>query len=487
MDGDVVTESGRTIGRRLLGREVELAAVDDALTDALGGSGRLVLVVGEAGIGKTELAAAAAARSAERGAVVLWGGGVEEGGAPAYWPWTQIIRSHLRQTSLAHGVQCAGRDVALLAKIVPEFGTQEPAAAAEPARFMLFDAVSGFLARAAATPLVIVVDDLHAAGTPSALLLQFLARELRQTSILLVCTYRPSEARLDPAMADVVATLETIGTVVAPAGLGEAEIATVLERETHTRPSPSLVAAIRGRTDGNPLFVGEVARLLRSDSTGREHWPVPAGIRQAIRGRFAALQLQAGAAGTGDAERIFGVAAVVGREFDLATVSSIADVSPSALLALVSQATEADLLRPVASNPGRYRFAHALVRDTVYEDTPAVVRAELHARIGGFLEQQPDDDAGAHLAALAHHFVLAVPLVDAAKAAEAARRAGDHAMQTLAFEEAAQHFDAALTALEQQVPACEIGRPGEHGASPRRVTAPGQRLAQGKPHPAALV
>ena len=170
----------------LLGRERELGELCSTLEEAISGRGRLFLVSGEPGIGKSRLFDEFALRAGERGVRVLWGRCWEAGGAPAYWPWCQSLRSYVRTCdpgTLAAELGAGASDVAQLVPEIRELlpGVAAPSRSRDPdtARFRLFDATAAFLRRTAARdPLVLVLDDLHAADTPSLFLLQFLAREL---------------------------------------------------------------------------------------------------------------------------------------------------------------------------------------------------------------------------------------------------------------------------------------------------------------------
>jgi predicted ATPase len=320
----------------LVGRSAELRALDAALADARVGRGRLVLATGAAGMGKTELVTSAMSGTDATDLTVLWGSGWEAGGAPAYWPWTQVLRELARRRGIG-----AGADVPRLAHLVPELGTPDPAGvASDGARFAMFDAVAAALAHAAATgPLAVVVDDLHVAGQPSALLLQFLARELRRSAVLLVATYRRVEAGWQPGMREAVAALESTATVLPLRGLDAAGIAQIVRATTGSAPPAELVDAIVARTDGNPLFVTAVARMLAAGER-EPAWPVPAGIRQAIRAQVARL--------AGEPAAMVGAAAVLGRDVEVAVLAGMARRPAADVAAQLDDAVTAGLLHPHA-------------------------------------------------------------------------------------------------------------------------------------------
>ena len=262
----------------LVGRDVELGVLRDALAEARRGRGRLVLVAGAAGMGKTGLVTAFADEAAGRGATVLEGASWEAGGAPAYWPWTQVLRGLVRVRGADTVRSLAGADLPWLAHLLPELGPPGPIppGASEGSRFAFVDAVSGVLLRAAADtpPLVVLLDDLHAAGGPAGRLLLFLARQIRAAPMLLVGAYRPVEAGWDPEVGEVVAGLEAAGTGVRLAPLDPAAVAALIARTLGRAPGGHLAATIVDRTGGNPLFVTQVGRLLASGAgAGSEDGP----------------------------------------------------------------------------------------------------------------------------------------------------------------------------------------------------------------------
>ena len=263
-----------------VGREAELARLDTALDEALGGQGRLVLVAGEPGIGKTRLAQELGSRARERGGRLLWGRCYEGDGAPAYWPWVQVLRAYAAERAPSALAAELGKGASVVAQLIPEVADALPDLPALPvpepelARFQFFDAVSTLLRAASrAAPLVVVVDDLHWADHSSLVLLQFLTRELGAARLLLIGTYRDMEVnRLHPlndTLAEVVR--EPVTTRLVLQGLGQAEVARCISEVTGVEPAADLVAAVHDRTEGNPFFVIEVVRLLAAEGRLEDH------------------------------------------------------------------------------------------------------------------------------------------------------------------------------------------------------------------------
>ena len=448
-------------GPVFVGRQRELAELRAGLEDAVGGRGRFFLVVGEAGIGKTRLAEELAREAAERGGVALWGRCWEGEGAPPYWPWVQVIRALLQGVPAEELRPAVGAGAPYLVPLVPELGERFrdlPALSTSPrsehARFYLFDAVATLLRSAAQrTPLVLVLDDLQWADAPSLLLLQFLAHELCDVRILLLGTYREVEVRQAPAVAEILGALGRDGHHVPLRGLGEEEVRRFLEETIGRSPAPVLVRAVHRETEGNPFFVDEIVRLLVAERALERHedpspgrFPVPQGVREAIRRRLAPLPPPA--------REALALASVVGREFDLAILHRACGLDPEALLETLGPALAREIVVREPGGVGRYRFAHALIRETLYEELGPAERIRLHGQIGEVLEEVHRTDPTPHLTALAHHFLEAAPARGADKALVYSTRAGRHAAASLAYEAAAAHFQSALEVLG-------LARPGD--------------------------
>jgi DNA-binding SARP family transcriptional activator/tetratricopeptide (TPR) repeat protein len=437
-------------------REWELATLEAGLEDALAGRGRLFLLVGEAGIGKSRLADEFASRAKENGFHVLWGRCWEAGGAPAYWPWVQSLRTYLRARE-PEAFRIELRDqAAQLAQLLPELRELYPDLPPLPkldpdsARFRLFESVATFLRRAGRRgELLLVLDDLHAADEPSLLLLRFLAGELAEIPVVVVGTYREEDAAADEPILDSLSELRRLPSRhIRLGGLAIEHVASYIERATDVSAPARLVEAIHTETEGNPLFVGEVVRLLASEGrlteTPGPGWrlQVPAGLHEVIVRRLRGLSK--------DCRRLLTLASVLGREFDLEALEQVADATEDELLEVLDEAFAGRVLTEVPGATGRVRFSHARVREALYDDMSSARRAQLHGRIGEALEKLYGADPEPHLAELAHHFFLAGPRGDVDKTIEYTRRAGDRAVKLLAYEEAIRHYEMASRALERR-------------------------------------
>ena len=409
----------RSSGRPFVGRVHELAVLHEALEEAVAGRGGLVLIAGEPGIGKSRLADALAERARAAGARVLVGRCWEAGGAPAYWPWAQALREYLHGTDAATLAAHAGAGAADLAQMLPELRERlsglPPPSTLEPelARFRLFDAAAELLRNAAAErPIVLVLDDLHAADPPSLLLLRFVARTLATARLLVVCAFRDVAPDPAPEVAEALAEVarEPGTRRIALRGLTGPEVAEYLALAAPEPVDPEVAEAVHERTEGNPLFVGELARLLALD--GATGTGVPRGIREAIDRRLARLDEPS--------RRLLGLAAVLGREFRLDVLAALGDVPDDALLAWLDGVVAAGVVAESPGTPGRVRFEHVLFRDALYEGLSAARRVRLHGRVMSVLDGFGDDPAG-----LAAHALAAG---DPA-AHRHARAAADHALR----------------------------------------------------------
>jgi tetratricopeptide (TPR) repeat protein len=433
----------------LVGRERELAELDAALAEACEGRGRLFFIAGEPGIGKTRLAETVASRGSARDMVPLWGRAWESAGAPAYWPWTQLLRTLLgTRDSDALEVEL-GAGAGWLAQVIPELTDRVPGVraprspGAEKARFALFDAVTEFLREAAATdPLLIVLDDLHAADPASLLMFEFVAQAVSESPILLLATLQEAPARSRPEVERLLGVLGRKSRTIPLRGFGDAELARVVELRTGHQWPPQVVKALRETTEGNPFFATEILRLAPVngnsrpplDDRGHVSFPLPDTVRETVLMRFESLDPQAvGALET---------AAVIGREFRLATLGKATD-DGERLIELLDQAARAGLVTEVAGAIGRFRFTHNLIRETLYAGLPAVRRVRLHRAVAEAIEDA-HGDAPEHLAELAHHFAQASPEGHAQEALDYAVKAGGEAMRMLAYEQAAALFELAL-------------------------------------------
>jgi eukaryotic-like serine/threonine-protein kinase len=445
----------RLAGGVFVGRERELEDLRDGLEEALGGRGRLLLLVGEPGIGKTRTAEELATYARVRGAKVHWGRSHEGEGAPAYWPWAQAIRSYVREADPVALAWELGQGAGDVAQLVPDVRNrlgdvpEPPALDPDEARFRLFDSVASFLAGASRSrPLVLVLDDLHWADEPSLLLLKFVARQVSDSGLLLVGTYRDVELGRHHPLARTLAELAEIqGCRRVPLrGLDTEAVARFIEMTAGMEPPAGLAEAVHEQTEGNPFFVTEVVRLMASEGSlegpaaGGWELAIPQGVREVVGRRLDRLP--------DEANEVLTLAAAVGREFNLDVLEGLNGKPREELVAAIDQAIESQVVSEAGPAQGRYCFSHALVRETLYAELTGPRRVEIHRRIGESLERLFEADPDPPVAELAHHFIEAAPAGDADKAIGYAERAARRAAAQLAHEDAALHYGRALEVLD---------------------------------------
>ena len=438
-----------------VGREVELAELVAALDAALAGSGSLWLLAGEPGIGKSRLAEELVRHARERGALALVGRCWEAGGAPAYWPWVQSLRAYVRQARPDALRAQLGTGAVELAQVVPELREVLPELAEpvpvepEGARFRLFDATAHFLRSAAADrPLLLVLDDLHAADAPSLLLLQFLAREIGSTRMLVLGAFRDVDPLVSGPLAETLAELvrEPATGRISLAGLDERDVAAFVDQAGIA--TPGVAETLHEETEGNPLFLGELVRLLAVEGVGADlRHTIPDTLRDVIGRRLAHL--------TPECNRVLVLASVFGREFAVDLLERVSELREDELLNLLDEALGARVLTDVPDAAARLRFAHVLFRDALYDGLTTPRRVRLHRLVLDALEAMVGEAPGPYLAELAHHAIAASEFE---RGLRYARTAGDRALALLAYEEAARLYEEALDTLDAARPGDDAER-----------------------------
>ncbi len=478
-----MTSSGQT-GRIFVGRQREMGELRAALEESMAGRGRLVLLAGEPGIGKTRTAQELALEAEARGAQVIWGRCYEEEGTPPFWPWVQVIRAYVEHKEIEQLQAAMGAGAADIGELVPEIVQKlpglepAPALAPEAARFRLFDSITRFLKTAGRSqPLVLVLDDIHWADEPSLQLLQFVARELEDSCVMVVGCYRDVELSRQHPLSETLAQLsrEAVYQRHLLRGLDRDDTAQFIEAAAGTNVSRNVVEAVYAHTEGNPFFTTEVIQLLSDRGElaedavgGREGIRIPEGVLEVIGQRLNRL--------SGDCNRVLSTAAVIGREFTVNLLDRlIEDLAGERLLEVLEEALAARLIEELPPNVGRYQFTHRLVQEALIQELSLTRRVRLHARIAGVLEEMYEDEFEAHAAELAYHFSQSEAVTGPEKVVEYSIMAGEQALQSYAYEEAEVHFRRAQASWEEQAPDAE---PAEilYGLA-RAVAATGGRLA----------
>ena len=422
-----------------VGRGSELERLLSAWQTSLGGGACAALIAGEPGVGKTRLAGEWSRQAYEQGAVVLYGRCDEDLGAP-YQPFAEAMRSM---------VPCVGasrlrglRGVEALLPLVPGLVDEVPDLAAptradpDTERYALFDAVVALLELASTeAPVVLVLDDLHWAAKPTLLLLRHLLRFGDRARVQIVGTYRSTDLDRSHPLAAMLADLHRDGTAnrISLSGLDEVDVSAYVAKAGYD--DEELGHALASVTGGNPFFLIEALRHVDESGGVWDPSTLPQGVREAVSRRLSRLPIET--------NKALAAAAVAGSRFALDLVERVVGDD------LVDAFDEASKAGIVIEEPGgRYRFNHAIVRQSLLAELPSMRRMRLHQRIATTLEDEPgaDDEL---LAELAHHYFECAWAGNAAKAVEYCRRAADQAMSRLAYEGAAELYDHAVHALEE--------------------------------------
>ncbi|MBM7512000.1 DNA-binding SARP family transcriptional activator/tetratricopeptide (TPR) repeat protein [Nocardioides cavernae] len=422
----------------LVGRAEELGTLMQSLDRAIDAHASLVLVEGEPGAGKTSLLEELGKAASQHGATVAWGRCLSHEGIPALWPWTQVLtelrRDQPPDVQAAAGVGELGRllepgdDSVLGGAVLPDSGAQ----------FRLFEQAVSLVARASAgRPLVLVLDDMQWADLASLQMFKHVASQ-QPSRVLLVGILRDRAPR--PGV-DLSRTLAAVGRLahhqrIHLGPLQPAEVAELVRRETGRAPTAAIARSIQARTEGNPFFVRELARLMADGNrahAGEADRGVPSTVRDIVRDRMSTLDEVT--------QVVIQRAALMGREVDLRLLARASGLDVEACIALLDPADALALLT-TNGTPFNLAFAHDLVRESVIQSTSPVELGRFHLQIAGALETAPSRDESDD-ERLAHHLRLAGPLADAERTTTALLRAGRRAISRSAFDSAATHLQGA--------------------------------------------
>jgi len=418
-------------GEVFVGREAALHRLGEALAVAVGGRGRMVLVAGEPGIGKTSLLRRFADTA---GVPVVWGSCPEHVAAPPLWPWEQVLRAvHTR---------CTQRPVpALVVELLagdtkPLPGGLDVAGAA----LRRFEAIGQYLTDGP-DPLVVVLDDLHWADLASLRLLAHLAESVPASRLLLAVSYRLHEAG---ALAETLAALARAGAGrIELSGLDAVNTQALVSAMTGREVRKDTAEGLWARTEGNPFFLRELIGLLTSEHRLEQQntAPVPPAVREVVLRRIARLPEVAAV--------VLSLAAIAGRHFDIEVVAEAASIQIEAALEAIDTAVAAGLVAENEQRLGWFQFTHALVAEALYETTGRLRRVRQHRQIGAAAARAwAGQDKRA--AEIARHWLLAVELgpATAAQASTHAATAARVADTRLAPEDAVTLWRQALAAAD---------------------------------------
>ncbi len=447
------------------GRGEELARLADAQKAAAAERRlRVTLISGEPGIGKTTLVAQAARAAHAAGVNVVYGH-CEEGLGVPYQPWITALAQlveHTDESTLREFVDTRGP---ALARLLPDLARRlaipvpDAGSDADAERFLVLEGTARLLAATSATtPVLLVLDDLHWVDAASLQLLRHLVASGIPMAVTVVGTFRESDLSRSHPLTGALADLRREASVdrLDLVGLADTEILDLLAAAAGHEMADDGVAlahALRRETAGNPFFLVEVLRHLAEtgafaqDADGRwvltddlEDLGLPSSVREVVAHRVARLGEPT--------EKALSTAAVVGRDFDLDVLAAVVEIDEDDLLDLLDGAIAAGLVDEPEQQFGRYRFVHALIQHTLYQDLSSTRRQRTHHRVAEALEARADDDQV--VAELAHHWMAATRPADAAKAIRYARRAGDAALTAYAPLDAVDWYTQALELQARQ-------------------------------------
>ncbi|MFI6306099.1 ATP-binding protein [Amycolatopsis thailandensis] len=426
----------------LIGRDHPAGVLRAEIARAAESHGGLVLVTGEAGIGKTTLVTGAAEEAKRLGALVLNGSCWDSSSAPGYWPWTQVVRGLRRAVGQGCWAAMADSELDVL------LGETRGDGAADG--FRLYDAVTSVLVTASQDrPVVVVLDDLHWADAASLRLLEFAARHTWFERLLLIGTYRDVEVETtDHPLRSLMLPLLAKATSVTLTGLEPEEVGTLMARTAGAEPDSALVAEVHRRTGGNPFFVEQTARLWHSGGSAETIAP---GVADALQRRLSLLPQPV--------LELLTTASVLGREFHRRLLAGVASAPVPQVDRLLDQAVAARLA--VVHGQGRFAFAHDLVRETLYASLSEADRRKQHAAVIATVREAPASPDRLFPADMARHALLAGRELDPGEAVDLLLAAAIDATGRMALEESATHYrramEVAVDRRRRAVIALELG------------------------------
>jgi hypothetical protein len=400
----------------------------------------LVLVSGGAGIGKTALVRRATT-SADSGTDVLWGRATEEGGAPPFWIWIQILR-RLSQRQ-PDGTGGSGPDVSTALRTLGG-GWRGAPTDSDAARFALFDQVLQILVEAGSSaPLVVVLEDLHAADVASLKLLRFVIDHAVSERICVIGTFRDDEATQRVEIAHLLASIGGRGSHIRLSGLKAGDVAELVQAASGIPIDEAFARKLHSKTDGNPFFALQLAAVLSRRPPHATSMPLPEEIRALVRSRIALLPEP-----TRD---VLAVAAIIGRRFETSVLSLLTDFAGD-VGSVLEPAAQIGLIE---GDGHAFTFVHALVFEAIVEEQAPDRRRRLHRDVAEALARTVEM-TGARVMELAHHYLNAVPDVDPSTVVVWVRRAALQAERAFAFEEAAALYERLLDVVPDERSKCEI-------------------------------
>jgi len=442
-----------------VGRESERADLRRVLDQTVRGRGALVMIGGEAGVGKTRLAEELLLEAGQQGVLAWTGHCCEMEGAPPYVPFVEILETAARAIPAAALRDALGDAAPEVARLMPQlrrlFSDIPPPLELPPEqeRRYLFNCVLEFLQRAAQRqPLLLMLEDLHWGDDSTLLLLQHITQRLHEMPVLILGTYRDVEMDVARPLAAALRELtrQRLAHHLALKRLPEVGVEAMLRVLSGQQPPTSLVQEVYRETEGNPFFVEEVFKHLAEegklfDEQGR--WrsdlgigelEVPRSVRLVIGQRLERL--------TDECRRALTAAAVIGRAFSFELLEALGEVDTDVLLDAVDEGERAHLITSSGDGPeARFTFAHELIRQTLVSGLSSPRRQRRHLRVAEAMERVYARTLEEHAADLAYHLHQAGTAADPQKTVHYLTLAGERALGSAAFEDALRHYESALS------------------------------------------
>ncbi|HUO11469.1 MAG TPA: AAA family ATPase [Caulobacteraceae bacterium] len=446
------------------GRKTEFAELSERIERGRKGEGGFLLVAGEAGVGKTRLVKEGEAHARAKGTLALTGRCIQTEGAPPYQPLIEQIEQALRLAPAQNLRGALGENAPELAKLMPELRQPFPdipepvALPPDQERRYLLHGCGEFIDRAARMqPILLIYEDLHWASDSTCRLLRHLAERLRESPVLMVGTYRPTDLEPGQPFAHSLHELlrERLADEIVLQRLTEGDVANLLQGCAGQPPPKELVSLIFSETEGNPFFVEELYRHLDGagklfDGDGRfrsgvsiADTEVPRGVRLIIEHRLAKV--------SDDCRRVLTAAAVAGRMLPYELIRRIGELQEDPLLEAIEEAQAASLLQDVSiGRDARYQFVHEQIRQTLLGALSLPRRQRLHLRVADALEQAPAAQAAKNTGEIAFHLYQAGAAADSERTIRFLLAAAERAIDAVAFEDAMRLLDMAAEVAPEE-------------------------------------
>ena len=443
-----ITGTGQRPAALVVGREAEKKILTEAYQEAQQNSGNIALIRGEPGIGKSCLASTFAEEIKDEGTLVVYGQCHETLGSPPFWPWLQILKT-LQLTDDSQDLSPAAIFESLVASESRQQGRPSSLFTGDSGaeQFLLFSKIANILSQyAAQRTLILVIDDLHWADRSSLLLLSHLCRKLSQQAMLVIGTYRDIEITRKHPLFESLGEINRLTTLrrIQLKGLSEQDVTGFIENTVSETLPPEVLKSLYEKTEGNPLFVSEVARMLQQEKNNltSNQWivEIPEGIQEAIGRRLNQLSELC--------NELLPLAAVIGRKFTLQVLNKLLPASEQpGLLEVLEEAVSRGIIEEKHGAIAEFQFCHVLIRDILYDELSLAKKILLHKRVADALVELRGEGTEYSAGEIARHYYQALQGGQGGNAVDYALQAAEHAEKMAAFDEAIGYYELALDVI----------------------------------------